>query len=844
MQHVLSGFYRNILLKSPVFSAIIVVLITVLAAIKLSDVSVDASSDSLVLEGDKSLEVFRDVSKRYGSSPFVLLTYSPNEGNILSDFSLEQLELLKQDLLKVDGVEGVVNIREVPLLYSPPVSITSLNSGIRYLSEKDVDRDLVAKELVNSPVYKNLLSSPDGKTTAIQVKLKTDTTYESLYNKRDELRALAKQEGFTEQQKQALEKAEADFKAYLLIANEKQDKLVQDVRDVLPPYREHATIYLGGVPMITSDMVNFVKNDLVVFGTGIFALIILLLTFFFKRIRWITLPLLTCSITAVCMLGLLGWLDWRLTVISSNFVALLLILTLSVTIHLIVRYRELHVENPGWTNRQLAIETMLSMAKPCLFTTITTIVAFMSLVVSGIRPVIDFGWMMTIGCTMALIIAFIVLPTVLSILSNTDPAKDDTKDVRFTEHFANFTEKFGSAVLIGSLLLAVMSGYGISQLKVENRFIDYFSESTEIYQGMELIDRELGGTIPLDIVITKQPEEKAEVVDNATSEETEEEGGFFDMVDDFFSDDETDDFGGGKDLDSYWFTKAGLEEVETLHDYLDNLDETGKVLSLATLYKLTRDIVGGNVDDIQLALLKNNVDGPIQETLLDPYLDEELNQVRINVRVKETSHTLQRDQLLKTIDAYMQKDLGYQSEEYELTGMLVLYNNMLQSLYQSQIATLGAVFLAIVIMFTLLFRSLLVALIAIAPNLLAASMVLGAMGIIGIPLDMMTITIAAITVGIGVDDTIHYIHRFKNEFAVDRNYHNAMHRSHLSIGKAMYYTSVTIVCGFSILTLSNFTPSIYFGLLTGFAMLSALLGALLLLPKLIIVFKPFGKGES
>ena len=208
------------------------------------------------------------------------------------------------------------------------------------------------------------------------------------------------------------------------------------------------------------------------------------------------------------------------------------------------------------------------------------------------------------------------------------------------------------------------------------------------------------------------------------------------------------------------------------------------------------------------------------------------------MRLIESNPNLRRSDLIEKIRKHLVEELKFAPETIKFTGMVVLYNNMLQSLYRSQILTIGVVVFAIMVMFMILFRSFSLALLGIIPNLLAAGTVLSLMGWLGIPLDMMTITIAAITVGIAVDNTIHYIHRFQKEFKVDQNYLMTMDRCHGSIGKAMYYTSVTITLGFSILALSDFMPTIYFGLLTGAAMVIALLGALTLLPLLIVVFRP------
>ena len=565
-----------------------------------------------------------------------------------------------------------------------------------------------------------------------------------------------------------------------------------------------------------------------------------------------------------------------MTVISSNFVALLLIITLAISVHLIVRYRELEASDPDLSSKTLAYETAKAMFRPCVYTVLTTVIAFASLVISGIRPVIDFGWMMTVGVLLALAVSFLVVPAGMALgwgarsrVQSGRSIQTDSEDV-FTLRFASFAEHNGKGILVFAMLALVIAVVGITRLKVENRFIDYFDESTEIYRGMELIDSQLGGTIPLDIIL----------MNSALSDEFSSDQGadFFEGSDDEFADagddefdddfaefDESafveeefeDDFGfedefiepagtlssaGSAKAD--WFTRAGMDKVQVVHDYVDSLPQTGKVLSLATLYSVARDLLGGSVDDIQLSFARRGLPPEINEIMVDPYLHQASGETRISVRVKETSRSLNRNELLQQMDSHMQNELGFTPDQYRFSGMLVLYNNMLQSLFASQILTLGAVFLAITAMLFVLFRNLPVALLGIFPNLLAALLVLGGMGWFGLPLDLMTITIAAISIGIGVDNTIHYLYRFRMEYQKDRRYLAAMYRSHGSIGRAMYYTSLTIIFGFSILALSNFKPSIFFGLLTGAAMLSALLGALLLLPRLLILFKPFGPAAD
>lgn len=856
MKNTLFSMYENSVLRRPKSALLLSFLVIGWLATYIPGFKLDASADSLVLEGDTALEYSREISSRYASEDFLLVTYSP-EGELLSESVLATLDKLRAELAAVEGISSVVTILDVPLLESPKVSFEAVTDGdIPTLRTPGIDKDLVREELKSSPIYKELLTSLDGRTTALQVNLVRDEQYQSLLSERESLRKLNREGEMSAEQQRELANLELEVREYVLLATDRQSELVDQVRGIIANYRGDATVYLGGVPMIAADMISFVKSDLVVFGSGIIAFIILTMAVIFRRVTWVLLPLATCLLSATFMLGLITWLDWRMTVISSNFVALLLIITLSITIHLVVRYRELLTTNPEMSQQQLVQQTVSLMIKPCVYTALTTIVAFSSLVVSGIRPVIDFGWMMTVGVTASLCIAFIILPAGLLLFKKPEPIAASESGVATTLRFAVFTERHGTLILICSALLTALSAYGISRLEVENRFIDYFHDTTEIYQGMEIIDAQLGGTIPLEIIIDPVREDQVEfaepaaqspVVNVANAETVNDD--FFDEefdqgFDDSFEDDFGDDFNGdAQDEPSVWFNRAGLARIEQVHDYVDSLEETGKVLSLATSYKMLRSLTSG-IDDIQLTLIQRGLPAEINAILVDPYLAEDVDQTRIVVRVMETSRSLRRDDLLKEINSHLVNELGFQQEQINLTGMLVLYNNMLQSLYRSQILTIGAVFIAIVFMFMLLFRSLPIALITIAPNLLAAAMVLGGMGLAGIPLDIMTVTIAAITVGIAVDDTIHYVHRFRSEFAKDNNYVASMYRCHGSIGKAMFYTSVTIIIGFSILALSNFTPSIYFGLLTATAMFVALMGALLLLPQLLITFKPLGPDRA
>ncbi len=828
MLNSLANSYRKWVIEKPLASLMMVLLVVAGFSYYIPSFKLDASAESLVLENDNSLQYYRTISKSYGSDDFLIITYAPFK-DLMSDAVLADLKSLSDELTVLDRVHSIDSILNVPLLNSPRVEISKLDTDIRTLETAGVDREMARREFLESPIYKSLLLSPDGKITIIRINFKRDEKYFSLMYRRNDLRDKKKEFGLGKEEEVLFVKTRQEFRDYHAQVIDDEDRLIRTVRGIMDRHRNNAEMFLGGVPMITSDMIGFIEHDLETFGLGVLAFLILILSLFFKKFRWVALPMSCCIITVLVMVGFLGLMDWRVTVISSNFVSILLIITMSLTIHLIVRYRDINDSSPGQSQKELVWETVRLMAQPCFYTSITTIVAFISLLISGIRPVIDFGWIMTIGIALAFGLNFIFFPAAL-VLLQPEPAgfaKDGTRN--FTLAIAAFTNRHRKAILYGSLLLAVVSAIGISKLEVENRFIDHFKSNTEIYQGMEVIDQQLGGTTPLDIVMN--PDQKYfDYLKEANAKGKEDT-----LADPFAEASEEVE-------NNYWFNSNMLDRVENIHDYLESLPEVGKVQSISTLIKVFTQLdKGRKPDDYDLALIRKLMPDNVKDSLVNPYLSPDANQIHINMRLIESDPTLRRSQLIEKIRTHLVEELKFDPETIHFTGMVVLYNNMLQSLYRSQILTIGVVFVSIMFMFMILFRSVSLALIGIVPNLLAAGTVLSLMGWMGIPLDMMTITIAAITVGIAVDDTIHYIHRFQEEFKVDQDYLAAMDRCHGSIGKAMYYTSVTITLGFSILALSEFMPTIYFGLLTGAAMVVALIGALTLLPLLIVVFRPLGQ---
>lgn len=818
--------YTRIVLDHPWLVILVLGAVITFLGYKARDFRIDASADSLLLQNDKDLRYSRDIADRYGVNDFLLIAYTPKNGNLLSEETLTAIGRLRDELSVLPQVESVMTLLDVPLFNSPPISYGDVSRGIRTLSSPQTDKSLARNELRDSPFYRDLIVSEDMRTTAILVNLKIDPVYHALSRERNAYLAKMARGGLSDAEAADFEAVRQKIKAQTERLDTQQHRNIVAVRTILDHYRAAADIHLGGISMVQNDMISFVRNDLKTFGLGVFALLVLTMGIIFRRVLWVVIPMLCCFLSVIAMMGILTLFGWEVTVISSNFISLQLIITMSLAIHLIVRYREFHRSNPQLDQRALVHETVHSMFIPCLYATLTTIAGFSSLVFCDIKPVINFGLMMSAGLGVSIILTFLLFPSVVVLMKKrTLKPQRQRGGFDLSVALGGFTQRHGGLILAVTGLLCVLTVLGISRLRVENSFIDYFKHSTEIFSGMKMIDEKLGGTTPLDVIV------RFDNIDLKRLAQPEEED---DLLLNPYDKAKTEDF------NKYWFFDDRLDVIRKVQNYLESLPETGKVLSLDTLLKIGRSLNRGKpLTSIEMAVLYTKLPDKYKDLVLKPYLSFKDSETRFSMRIKDSLPGLHRAAFLKRIRQDLCKLTGFPPDRVRLAGTMVLYNNMLQSLFSSQIKTMGVTALALLAMFLILFRSLRLALIAFFPNMLSAGAVLAVMGWLNIPLDMMTITIASISLGIAVDDTIHYICRFREEIKKDGDYYGAVHRCHGSIGHAMHYTSVAIVIGFSILTLSNFWPTIYFGAFTSLAMVIALAGALMLLPKLIVVFKPF-----
>ena len=808
------------LLEKPKFILFLIVLVFSFSVYNAKNFQLDASADSLLLENDPDLNYLRSVNERYSSEDFFVITYSPKKK--INNETIQELKKFVNEIDNIQWVSKTISILNAPLFESSDQPLIEKINNIQYITTPGIEINRALNELRNSPVYKRLIINDDATTFGIVAYIKDNKKY---------LSALEINKNFLDKQKnkKLSDKDFKEFEKHKLVLEQlkrEQNKNLElyniEIRSHISKYKNIADINLSGIPMIADDLISFVKKDITVFGSGVFVFIIITLWFIFKDIRWVIFPLLSCFLSISIMVGMLGYLNWKVTVISSNFISLMLILTMEINIHYVERYKQLQAEFPKKKENFLTYLTTTKILTPILYAVLTTALAFLSFIFCDIKPVIDFGLMMTLGLFISLFVSMILLPyLIIKFKPKASPVhkSKESKIAKFFETIA-INQKF--LVLTFSSIIFILSIYGMTRLKVENSFINYFDKNTEIYKGMKLIDEKLGGTTPLDIILKfKESESKSTFAD-----------------DEFFQGSSSDEY-----KDSYWFTNFRINNIVNVHKYLETLPEIGKVLSFYSVLQLGEKLNDNKkLGPLEMAILHSKLPEDIKKNIITPYISIDDNEARISLRIIDSNPELNRKELLIKIQKDLEEKLQLKKEEFKITGILVIFNNLLQSLFDSQIKTLGITFAGIFLLLLILFKSFWWSVVAAIPNFTAALFILGSLGLFNIPLDMMTITIASISVGIAIDNSIHYIYRFREEFKINKNYNRTIQICHRTVGKAIVNASLTIVFGFSILILSNFIPSIYFGIFTGLAMLTAMTLVLTLMPQLILIIKPFKNG--
>lgn len=813
--------------------------------------AIDASTQTLLLENDKDLELWRDITKRYEIPNTLVIAYTPNS-DLLSESSISTLAALSKDLAQINGVKSVFSMLDAPLLLSSGLKFSDLLGTIPTLKDSNASKEAIKAEFLSSPFYKNSLVSSDFKTTALLLTLEPNSKYNEFIASITALENTLKNAENNATAKTLLKEQRAAFKTYrdeLRIAEHEQiaqirqviAKYNQNSQTRIPyqdefsnsqngiPYQDKASssqLFLGGINMIADDMIAFVRSDLATYGLATLLLCSLCLFVYYLQLRYVFLAIFICLVCVGVASGLFGLLGFEITVISSNYIALQLIITLSVVIHLINSYREFFRKKSSFSQKAIVYLALKERMSPCFFAIFTTIIGFVSLVFSDIRPIISLGVMMSASITLSLIFSFWLFGSIMSLLSKKSVNTAFERYFSLTSLCAKIALNLRARKVVFAIsALGLCVGlWGISKLSVENSFIGYFKENTDIYKGMELIDNKLGGTVPLDIIISFKKDKK-EPRNSSLDDE---------FADEFAS----------SDAAKYWFNERRMSVLKSVNEYLKNKEFIGSVSSLADLLEVGKELnEGRELDALALALIYSSLSGERRELILTPFVSIENDELHFSVRTLDSDPRLKRAEFLRTLQNELNELVG-ENAQVKISGAMKLYTNMLSSLFSSQINSLGFVLLAFFVTFWLIFASLRLAIIAICINILPLICVLGAMGLTGLSLDIMSITIGSISLGIGVDSAIHYIYRYKRELAHFKDSKKAIIASHASIGYALYYTSFAVFIGFGVMISSNFWPTIYFGALTDLVMFFMLASSLILLPSLLLSQSAYPANEK
>ena len=768
------------------------------------DFRIDASSDTLVAQNDSDFEYFNKYNSLFKSENFLVIAVK-NTKKINKKF-INKFELLSLKILQLENVTDVFSFINAPILFLNKTSLSSLSKdNLETIKNSNFSISDILKEFSNNPIYKDQIINNEANVFSLIIYL---------------------------QKNLELEKARKDYNNSLIKKNEylkikntsdkKRNILIKNIRIIIKESDNNYQYHLGGVEMIASDVIDFVKTDIIIFSISVTLIIILVLFFIFRQVKWVFICLLSSCYSVIVIFGILGFTQIEITAISSNFSALIFILSISMNIHIINYYRLLDQKSLSRIN-----ETITKMFWPCLYTTLTTMVAFGSLIITDIKPIIDFGVIMIISLLISLISSFTILPLFILIFPKNNFLNQNV--ILSKVKFLTLTTNHYKKIITVSFFLFLLSIIGISKLSVENSFVNYFKKNTEIYKGMKLIDEELGGTTPLDVILTFKNDKNEIILEKDISQEDIFEEDLI-FNDELFSEDMF-----SENLDKVWFTKEKLTAISDIHKYLENRDEIGKVQSIISLIEMANLINKKPLEIFELSVLYQEIPENYKDSLIYPYLLIDKNMAKITARIRD-SENINRHELIKDIKSYLQEKKYPTVDKFRVNGLLVLYNNMLDSLFESQIKSLGLVIVLIFLMFIILFKSIKLSVIGIIPNIFASSFILGLIGFLSIPLDIMTITIAAITIGIAVDNTIHYLYRYK-EFKKVNKMLESIKLTNSSAGLAVLTTSITIALGFSILSLSSFIPTVLFGIFTSLAMIFAMIGVLIVLPSLLMIIK-------
>lgn len=772
------------------------VVLTLIVGWFVQNFKIDASAETLLLKNNKLYIESQIINQRFSPQEFILVAYEPKDGDVFSPATFAALTQLSEKFSAMSRVESVTHILNVPLLSKMDTLDANLSPNEWTWLNKHYSPNEMREVFKDHPLYTDLLVNEAMSATAIQVVFTQDKTLKDIYGQITDLQKKVLSDELTELDQNKIDALRLKAEPLEEKLNKQRQQEISEIYQITEPFTQQANIYLGGAQVLTFQLIDIIQSDLVIFGSAIAVMICLLLFVIFRQLRWVFIPIICCVFSVVLTIGLFGLLDLRTTVISSNFVALQLILTLAIVIHLLVEYRQIAQQLPTASQHELVQQTFIHKLSPCFYAGLTTSVGFASLLFSGIQPVVSFGWMMIVAMIISILVSLILFPAIVSLLKRKDKTQEKHIGIVVINALHRISTGHNKLIFSLSIILFLGSAVGLSKLSVENSFINYFDKSTRVFNELSFIDQQFGGSTQLDVIYTiPQQQQDKELVLSAQS----------------------------------------VQSLQKVQFIMQQFEAMGNVTSVVNFTELAQIINKGKpLTEYELTVIYRLIDDALAEKLLGSYFSPETQQLRISGRIKDTTKDLNRAEFIQTLKQDIE-GVSVVPHSFVMGNLFVLYQDILQRLFSSQILTMGIVYIALFLVLLGIFRSLKIAIIAIIPNILSTMLILGLMGWVGIPLDLMTITIAAIAMGIAVDDTIHFVHRFTEE-SKDKSAAEAVKATYASIGYALLYTTFIITLGFSLLSFSDFVPSVMFGLLTGLAMLVALLTDLTLLPAMLSRF--------
>ncbi|WP_340677132.1 efflux RND transporter permease subunit [Paraglaciecola sp.] len=772
------------------------IVITGVLAWFVQDFRIDASAETLLVKNNKLYIESQVINQRFSPQEFVLVAYQPKQAELFSEETFAVLGELSKKFASIERVEALTSILNVPLLSKAGSLDSELNPDDWTWEKQGYSPQEMRQIFKKHPLYTDLLVNDKMDATAIQIVFKSDPALTKITDQITDLQQKVLSDEFSDEDQKRVDELRRQADPLEQKLSKQRQREIEEIYQIIAPYQANANIYLGGAHVLGFQLIDIIEHDLVLFGSAIGVAICVLLFFIFRQFRWVFIPIICCTVSVVWTIGLFGLLDLRTTVISSNFVALQLILTLAIVIHLLVEYRQISEDNPQDSQTTLVQKTFLHKLSPCFYAGITTCVGFGSLLFSGIQPVVSFGWMMMVAMTISILVSLILFPAIVCLLARKDKTLGHKVSNGLIAVLQNLSLTRSSWIFAASGIVLVLSIVGLLKVNVENSFINYFASDTRVFKELSFIDQQFGGSTQLDVIydIPLQQRDK-------------------DLV----------------------LTAESLQSLQKVQFVMSQFEAMGNVTSVVNFTELAKIINDGKpLTEYELTVIYRLVDKSLTQKLLGSYFAPEYNQLRISSRIKDTTEGLNRAEFIQTLQSDIE-GVSVVAHSFTMGNLFVLYQDILQRLFSSQILTMGIVYMALFVVLLGIFRSFKIALIAIIPNIISTLVVLGTMGWFNIPLDLMTITIAAIAMGIAVDDTIHFVHRFTEESS-SLSSTEAVKATYGSIGFALLYTSFIITLGFSLLSFSDFVPSVMFGLLTGLAMLVALLTDLTLLPAMLARF--------